>query len=340
VESPSCAILLTPPGAAAIAVVRLSGPRLAAFLETHFSKTAKPGRCVHGELRNGDQVVDDPVIMLSAGGSSADVNLHGGPWVVQAILDLARRDGFEIVESGVPLTDGAVDANSILEREMLSHLLLAKTREAIAMLLAQPRAWKKLEHANREEIQGVLNDRTLWRMLHTPRVAIVGAPNVGKSTLANQLFAQERSITADVPGTTRDWVGEIANLDGLAVMLVDTPGMRETSDEIERAAIVGSGRVVESADLVVLVIDASHPDDAEQGEVMRRFPDALRVANKKDLAKRSIANAIGTVATTGEGMDELRAGIRARLGCVDLDSHKPRWWTQRQREHLQEAAGQ
>src|SRR6185503_2714425 len=96
-----------------------------------------------------------------------------------------------------------------------------------------------------------------WWMLHPPRVAIVGEANVGKSTLANQLFAQERSITADLPGTTRDWVGEVANVDGLPVTLVDTPGVRETADEVEREAIARSGEQVAAADLILLVLDAT-----------------------------------------------------------------------------------
>src|SRR5205814_10504480 len=126
---------------------------------------------------------------------------------------------------------------------------------ALRTLLAQPRAWKGViddQNLGRHELERIASDKTLHYLLHPPRVAIVGAPNVGKSTLANQLFAQERSITADLPGTTRDWVGEIANLDGLVVQLVDTPGIRDTSDAIERQAIDRSRHQIEQADLVVL----------------------------------------------------------------------------------------
>src|SRR5690606_12064877 len=103
------------------------------------------------------------------------------------------------------------------------------------------------------------------------------------STLANQLFAQERSITADLPGTTRDWVGEIANLDGLAVMLIDTPGLRMTDDLVEREAIERSGQQVRAADLVVVVLDASVPA-AEQLAHRQAHPNALIVVNKCDRA--------------------------------------------------------
>jgi tRNA modification GTPase len=184
-----------------------------------------------------------------------------------------------------------------------------------------------------------LADRSLIHLLHPPRVAIVGAANVGKSTLANQLFAQERSITADLPGTTRDWVGEIANLDGLAVMLVDTPGVRPTDDAIERAAIERSGRVVGQADLVLLVLDATRPLEPEQGPLLRIYPDSIQVVNKTDQQTASDWSGIRTVATTGQGVDELRAAIRRRfLGDEPFDPTRPRWWTERQRAILEKAS--
>src|SRR5215212_1233938 len=122
------AILLTPAGGAAIAVVRLVGPGVGPFLSEHFSRPAREGRCVHGELSDRGNVIDDPVVVLSDHGQQADVNLHGGPWVVQAALELARRSGFEINGSpGLPLPADAVDAEGELEREVLSHLPMART---------------------------------------------------------------------------------------------------------------------------------------------------------------------------------------------------------------------
>ena len=107
--------------------------------------------------------------------------------------------------------------NDPLEQEVLMSLPLARTELTLRMLLAQPAAWDRLiaRPPAKAETENILADRALHWLLHPPRVAIVGAANVGKSTLANQLFGQQRSITVDLPGTTRDWVGETANLDGL-----------------------------------------------------------------------------------------------------------------------------
>lgn len=330
-DKTSKALLLTPPGAAAIAVVRIAGPGVAAFLGKRFSRPAKVGRCVHGQLRDdGGRVLDDPVVVLHEGeDATADLNLHGGPWVVASVVELLRSDGFEIVEAfEAALADQAVDADDPLWREVLAHLPLARTEQALRVLLAQPGAWSP-------GLSPRYDDESLWWMLHPPRVAIVGPPNVGKSTLANQLFGQERSITADLPGTTRDWVGEIANLDGLAVILVDTPGVRETSDPIERVAIARSGTEVKRADLVVLVLDASTPIEAEQRRLLDAHPNALVVWNKSDVATdANTRKGIRAVATTGEGVDPLRVEIRKRFGCESFDEHRARWWTQRQRETL------
>jgi len=86
---------LTPPGPAGIAVVRLTGPLVAAFLGDHFSREAVPGRCVHGQLSDGGAVIDDPVVVVAADRSLADLNLHGGPWIVRRVIEMASRAGFE-----------------------------------------------------------------------------------------------------------------------------------------------------------------------------------------------------------------------------------------------------
>jgi tRNA modification GTPase len=321
------ATLLTAPGAAAIAVVRIAGPGVATFLSKYFSKPTPPLRCVHGELRDErGEVLDDPVVVVAEDGAFADINLHGGPWVVASTMSFLERGGCAITEQDDH------DAAEVIEREMLAALPHAKTEAGVRMLLAQPAAWRELlaTPPPRETIEKILADRTLERLIHPARVAIVGPPNVGKSTLANQLFAQERSITADVPGTTRDWVGEIANLDGVPVMLVDTPGVRETADDIERRAIEASREVVRGADVIVYVIDALEP------HVPATTTGIIRVLNKVDRGPvpPGLAYDLATVATTGQGIDTLRRLIRTRLGVSDLTPTKPRVWTDRQRTLL------
>lgn len=335
-EAVNRAMLLTPPGSAAIAVVRIRGPLVGEFLSIHFSKPVQPDRCTHGQLTDGSRVIDDPVVVLHD--DFADLNLHGGPWVVQECLGLAERAGFRIVESDPNLLDGS----SLIERETLEALPNARTEQAIRLLLNQPHQWTEfLRNASligkpdlQVRVREILADRSLWWMLNPPKIAIVGIPNVGKSTLANQLFGTQRSITADVPGTTRDWVGDWANIDGLPIQLLDTPGQRMTTDPIEQAAIYRSGSQIESADLILLVLDPTQAI-VQQKDLLDRHHDALVIVNKSDLPGAwnvESIDALHTVATTGLGMDKVRQCIRARF-VMEL-SVGPRWWTLRQREIL------
>jgi tRNA modification GTPase len=335
------AMQLTAPGAAAIAVIRLSGPGTKAFLQKHFSKEPGISRCVHGNLTDAGWVVDDAVVVLSDE-TTADLNVHGGSWVVTSVLELARREGFEVVESRPDgaVADVTVDAVTELGRELLRFLPLARTETGVRVLLEQEQAWRYLKERERDELsrelEQILTDQTLIHLLFPPTVAIVGRANVGKSTLANQLFAQARSITADVPGTTRDWVGELANIDGLPVMLVDTPGMRETEDPIERVAIERGAEQIARSRLVVLVLDATRPLAGEQQVMLERFPGALLVVNKIDRPAASEMDglpALRTIATTGQGVQEVREKVvEFFCGTASIVIDRPRIWTERQRQ--------
>lgn len=337
--------LLTPAGSAAIAVVRVVGPRVATFFSQHFSQPLRLGRAVHGELRDGQRLIDDPVVVLVAE-DAADINLHGGSWVVHATLELLAREGFVLLATKAessPLPADAVEAADPLLSEVLTHLPLARTEPAVRMLLAQPTAWKALlsRRPPRSEIEAIFNDQTMQRLLFPPRVAIVGAANVGKSTLANQLFGQERSLTADMPGTTRDWVGELADIDGLAVMLVDTPGLRASQDQFEQQAIAVSHAQAEAAEVIVVVIDAGRPLDAEQLAPLDRYPAAIVAINKTDqpavfnVEALAAHNPIRIAARTGAGLDALRRRILRRLGCDLTTTERPLCWTERQRVLLE-----
>ena len=343
----SSACLLTAPGSAAIAVVRLTGPAVPGFIADHFAKPAKIARCVHGDLMDGKQIIDDAVVVL-VDQDTADLNLHGGPWVVQRMLNLLAQKGFEVRSSlEFPLIDEAIDGDTTLNSEVLSHLPLARTELGVRVLLAQTHAWEKLKSAgvpDAADLRCILADRTLNCLLHPRRLALIGAANVGKSTLANQLFARERSITADVPGTTRDWVGEIANVNGLPVMLLDTPGMRDTEDPIEMAAIQRSRGEIGRTDGLILLIDASRPLEGEQSRLLEEFPSAIRVVNKVDRPFGWASDPIGainTVATIGHGVEELRREIvRSFCGQESIEIAGPRCWTDRQRAVIASAIEQ
>jgi len=160
------------------------------------------------------------------------------------------------------------------------------------------------------------------RIVHSGMtLAIVGRPNVGKSSLFNRLVEREKAIVTAIPGTTRDLVTERVAIGGIPIELVDTAGLREAADEAEFIGIQKSRETLADADLVLVVLDASaamHSDDAELvASVTGRR--ALIVCNKSDLGNESLSwqlpiegngtCAIRTSALTGEGIDDLRFAI-------------------------------
>ena len=151
------------------------------------------------------------------------------------------------------------------------------------------------------------------------RLAIVGRPNAGKSSLFNRLVERERAIVTATPGTTRDLVTETVAIDGIPVELIDTAGLREAADEAERIGITKSREAMADADVVLLVVDATqtreteHEDSVLIEEAQRGRSVALVAWNKVDKVHGSRFkvqdDAIRTSALTGEGIDDLRAAI-------------------------------
>jgi tRNA modification GTPase len=143
-------------------------------------------------------------------------------------------------------------------------------------------------------------------------LAIVGRPNVGKSSLFNRLLQQDRAIVTDIPGTTRDTVSETAAIGGIPVRFVDTAGIREGQDKVEQLGIERSYQALADADLVVVVLDGHAGITPEDQTLLERAgSNALILANKadQDLAPGLPDNALRVSALTGEGIEALRARL-------------------------------
>jgi tRNA modification GTPase len=143
------------------------------------------------------------------------------------------------------------------------------------------------------------------------RVTIVGRPNVGKSSIFNALLGADRAIVTDVPGTTRDLVAERTDIEGIPVTLIDSAGIREARDPIERIGVDRARNMAAAADALILVLDGSTSLTAEDAALLRDTEGSNRVVclNKSDLPRRVHGVAAGEVpasARTGEGLDVLQ----------------------------------
>ncbi len=374
---------ITPIGAAGIAVIRLVGPDASRIAQAVFEPSGQgpqatriePGRIAYGRIVDGAQVIDDVVMTtrpLTEGrgdpqGDLVEINPHGGVRVVQRVLMLLVRHGASLTDAheigllGWP-------AHDKIEREVWASLTRAQTQRAAMWLAHQQtvlretirRCIEALSSPDPPDVAVVVDELARLRSGYEPArrliegagIAITGPPNAGKSTLANRLFGQPRSLVAEQPGTTRDWVAEPAAVEGVPIMLADTAGLRATEDPIEQASIErGLGRVA-SADLALLVLDRSRAmtsSDRCALEALERSRPAdrtLLVLNKCDLPDAlgrdaehhaAWADDVTVSALTGEGVDRLGRAIVSALGLGDWSDRTPALWTPRQRAAVDEA---
>jgi tRNA modification GTPase len=191
----------------------------------------------------------------------------------------------------------------------LPHVEQAEMQRALATL--------------RSDLRSLAATFVRGRLLHDGlKVALVGRPNTGKSSLFNCLLGHERAIVTEVPGTTRDTISEQTGLDGIPVTLIDTAGMRATTDQVESLGVERTKRAAADADLLIVVLDGSQPLTEEDQLVLRNASRQRHVIalNKSDLsdfssehvlsnAAQGQALAVIVSALTEDGLPELRAAM-------------------------------
>ena len=283
-----------------------------------------------------------------------EIAAHGSPVVLRHVVELAIAAGARMAEPGeftmraflngrIDLTQAEavrdlIDSQTLYQAKVaaqqlegaLSHRLQPikqKLVDLIATLeagidfaeddvqVAAPQQILAGIAAVRAPLEALEKSFAYGKLVHEGlTLAIVGRPNVGKSSLFNRLVEQERAIVTATPGTTRDLVTETVAIGGIPVRLVDTVGIRHARDEAESIGVRKSLEALADADLVLVVLDASQPRSPEDEELLAQAAPrkALTVENKADLADANSAPAssgIRTSALTGEGIPELRAEI-------------------------------
>ena len=303
-----------------------------------------------------------------------EIHCHGGGLPVQRILELALAGGARLADPGEftrrAFLNGRID---LVQAEAVADVVSAKTdtalrfaqrhlagglsgrieglREALRGMLVEVEAWldfpeEDLPGPDVERLRGGIGDgvRRVEALLDTyaeghlyrdgVTLVIGGKPNVGKSTLLNVLVGRERAIVSPEPGTTRDFVEESISLGGIPLRLVDTAGLRDAPGEVESRGVDLARRQIETADLLLLVVDVSRfAAEGWSGSLADAEPDrTLVVVNKIDrvdaptleAARRSLREVpnVAVSALNGDGIEGLLEEILRRLTGrgMDLDS--------------------
>jgi tRNA modification GTPase len=186
--------------------------------------------------------------------------------------------------------------------------------------LADSEVTRRLD-AIKQQLQSIFQKARQGSLLRDGmHLVIVGRPNAGKSSLLNALAGQETAIVTDIAGTTRDVLRERINLDGMPLHIVDTAGLRESDDPVEKIGIERAWQEVHKADLILLLVDDTQLDDAENAAILAQLPERLprlTVHNKVDLSGKTAGKQgehLYISAKQGLGIEALKAELKTRMG--------------------------
>ena len=294
-----------------------------------------------------------------------EFNCHGGTLPLTAVLDVVLKNGARVAEPGEftkrAFLNGRLD---LAQAEAVAELIASKTdlsrkiavealagklsdtvnglNDRLAALLAEIEAsidfpeedldFMKVEtqleaaRAVQTELTTLLETAAEGRLItEGANVAILGKPNVGKSSLLNALVGTPRAIVTDIPGTTRDTIEEMMNIGGIPLKLIDTAGIRHTDDIVEQQGVERSKAVQERAELHLMMFDASQPLNDADHELLKtaQASKAILILNKMDLPVVTSPTAllahcpkkqvVETAIPEGKGLDRLKATISEEL---------------------------
>lgn len=170
--------------------------------------------------------------------------------------------------------------------------------------------------------QKIIQNSSDFKKFSNLSIIIAGKPNVGKSSLFNALLNKSRAITSDTPGTTRDYLSETLFIKGFPVIIIDSAGIHDSTAEIEKQGIDRSKQLIENSDMMLLVIDPTHPLDTNDFDLIKKTDKTPRiiVENKSDLATAfHFPDSIKASSITGEGLEKITASIETFIESVKPD---------------------
>lgn len=241
---------------------------------------------------------------------------HGGTQVVREIAEWLQHAGIARDTADTP-RERFPEADSDFEAALLDTLARAASPRAVDLLLDQPARWNAAGSPTPDlatPAPDAAHSRALDHLVSPPLIVAIGPTNIGKSTLLNRLAGRVLAAAADEPGTTRDHVGSLVELDGLVARYIDTAGQREGAGVSEQAAAAIVEPLLSQADLILRLGDARSPapPPPEQAAAGRDLSSPA-IALRADLGTPTWPHTVAVSAVTGAGLDELRVTLRRLL---------------------------
>lgn len=310
--------LATPAGARGALACLVLGPDAGRALQLLSLPDIPRGRARVLDIPGVDQMV------VFRWADSLHLMPHGGPAVLRGVIHWVEARGVTQLADPPPRVLYP-ESSSDLEAWMLRTVARAASPAAIPVLLAQPQAWSRA-NARRPGPDDPLS-RDFRRLVDPPLVVAIGPPNIGKSSLLNAMAGRHVSIVADEPGTTRDHVGALVELDGLVVRWVDTPGVRAGSQGSEAAALSVAGAILPHADLLLQCSDPGGELTSESAAALAPGVEVLRVGLRSDLGKPlgepEVCLSLRSEGTLGAFAEKVRARLVSDRAVRGLD---PLWF--------------
>lgn len=299
------------------------------------ARLATPGEFTKRGFLNGRIDLVQAEAVIDRIRAQTDAALRAASSAAEGVLSKSLHEFSDVLVEALARVDSAID----FPDDDLPELVDAALRARLEHLLTRMR-----------DLIGTAERGRLYR--EGASVAIVGRPNVGKSSLFNALLRDARAIVTAVPGTTRDLLEEVITIDGVPVRLSDTAGLRTTEDEVEQIGIGRARTALANADIVLLVIDSSQELTAEDRDLIRDVNELNRptivASNKIDLAPQRSFNREKTIrdwetcpvsAKTEKGLKELESAIgRNLLGGAQITGDQGLITRMHQRDSLRRAA--
>jgi tRNA modification GTPase len=329
-NSDTIVAIATPPGRGGVGIIRVSGPKSKAIANDILGFTPKARYAHYCPFKDNSQnTLDEGLALYFEGPNSftgediLELQGHGGPVVLDFVLKRCIELGARTARPG-EFSERAFlnDKIDLTQAEAIADLIDSASEQAARCAVRSLQVEKDLRGVmdNLASVMLEANQGTLLR--EGMNVVIAGRPNAGKSSLLNALSGRDTAIVTHIAGTTRDVLREHIHIDGMPLHIIDTAGLRDAPDEIERIGIQRAWKEIEQADRVLLVVDGTETKADTPHEIWPDFVDKLPHPERITII-RNKADLTGEVSGISEGIQSpiVRIAAKDGSGVQDLREH-------------------